>query len=101
MSIVSYLAYPVDGYKDQLVMDLKQHPHCEVVLSDNSDVFIVLTDTETEEQEKATQEFLQGHKGLLCLAMVYGQLEGEDRACGEQREESDGMTTGEVLSEER
>lgn len=75
MSIVSYLAYPAQGQRDQLMLDLQQHPHCEVILSDNSDVFILVTETANDDEEKQTQEFLKAHQGLLCLAMVYGQLE--------------------------
>ena len=77
MSIASYLAYPVDGQREQLLSDLQTHPNCEVVLSENSDVFILVTDTPTRDEEKETEQFLRNHEGLACLAMVYGQLEDE------------------------
>ncbi len=77
MSIVSYLAYPVDGRREQLLSDLTTHPNCDVVLSENSDIFILVTDTLTRDEEKETERFLREHEGLACLAMVHGQLEDE------------------------
>lgn len=75
MPLASYLAYPTTDGRASLLSDLSLHPHCEIVLSENSDVFILVTDTPDAASEEQTRLFLESHPGLLCLTLVYGQME--------------------------
>jgi len=56
---------------------LSQHAQCEVLPSENSDVFILVTDTEDWKEERALHSFLSEQEELLCLALTYGQVDGE------------------------
>ena len=58
MPIFSYLAYPVQGAKEQLLKELKALNFCEVTPAENEEVFILVTDTPDEETEKKLQEKL-------------------------------------------
>lgn len=75
MPISSYIAYPVEGHRDALMNDLSQNEHCEVMPSENTDVFILMTDTSNWEEEQALHGFLSEQEGLLCLALTYAQVE--------------------------
>lgn len=75
MGVASYLAYPEEGMRSALLAELQEYSWCEVVESDNSDVFILVLFAETKEEEKRRFEFLQQHESLLCLAMTYAQLD--------------------------
>lgn len=74
MPIASYLAYPLEDKRLDLLVDLEAHPHCEVIPADNAEVFILVTDTPDPEAERTTQKYLKDHEGLMCLAMVYGEI---------------------------
>lgn len=75
MSIASYLAYPHDGQRDDLVRALRSHPACEVIPSDNAEVLILVTDTDGADQERELEVFLEELAPLQCLAMVYGEID--------------------------
>ncbi|TNE47948.1 MAG: hypothetical protein EP343_17895 [Deltaproteobacteria bacterium] len=77
MGVASYLAYPAEGKRESLLAELEECPWCDVVLSENSEVFILVLFSETRQEEKERFTFLQEHESLLCLAMTYAQLEEE------------------------
>ena len=75
MPIFSYLAYPVQGAKEQLVKDLAALDFCEVTPSENEEVLILVTDTPDEDTEKQLQEKLKGLKSLESLGMTFGHTD--------------------------
>ena len=75
MPIFSYLAYPVQGAKEQLVKDLAALDFCEVTPSENEEVLILVTDTPDEETEKQLQEKLHALKSLESLGMTFGHTD--------------------------
>jgi nitrate reductase NapAB chaperone NapD len=75
MPIFSYLAYPVQGAKEQLVNDLAALDFCEVTPSENEEVLILVTDTPDEETEKQLQEKLKALKSLESLGMTFGHTD--------------------------
>ena len=52
MSIKSYLAHPFKGEKNQLMKELLEIKGCEVIPSENKNVLILITDTQTKKQEQ-------------------------------------------------
>lgn len=75
MPILSYLAYPEKDHRLELIEELSAHPQCEVVLAENADVFILITDTPDKASDETLRSYLEQHPGLLCLAMIHGQVE--------------------------
>ena len=75
MPIFSYLAYPVQGAKEQLVNDLTALDFCEVTPAENEEVLILVTDTPDEKTEKKLQEKLKALKSLESLGMTFGHTD--------------------------
>ncbi len=77
MPIFSYLAYPVQGAKDELIKDLQALDHCEVLPAENQEVLILVTDTPDEESEEALKKKLKELKSLQSLGMTFGHVDTE------------------------
>ena len=75
MPIFSYLAYPVQGEKEQLFNDLTALDFCEVTPAENEEVLILVTDTPDEETEKKLQEKLKALKSLESIGMTFGHTD--------------------------
>jgi len=75
MPVFSYLAYPKQGAKQDLLNDLTALDHCEVTPADNQNILILLTDTPDEEAEKALQKKLKQLKTLESLGMTFGHVD--------------------------
>ena len=75
MPIFSYLAYPVQGAKEQLFKDLATLDFCEVTPAQNEEILILVTDTPDVETEKKLQEKLQTLKSLESLGMTFGHTD--------------------------
>ena len=75
MPIFSYLAYPVEGAKEQLLNDLSALDFCEVTPAENENVLVLVTDTPDEESEKQLQEKLKTLKSLESLGMNFGHTD--------------------------
>jgi nitrate reductase NapAB chaperone NapD len=75
MPIFSYLAYPIQGAKEQLINDLAALDFCEVTPAQNEEVLILVTDTPDEKTEKALQKKLQEIKSLESLGMTFGHTD--------------------------
>lgn len=72
MPIMSYIAYPANGKKDQLKHALFAIPECEVIPATNQDILVVVTDTKDKQAEQALQAILKSIPSLECLALVSG-----------------------------
>jgi nitrate reductase NapAB chaperone NapD len=75
MPIFSYLAYPVQGAKEQLVKDLAALDFCEVTPAQNEAVLVLVTDTPDDETEKKLQEKLEALESLESLSMTFGHTD--------------------------
>jgi nitrate reductase NapAB chaperone NapD len=75
MPVFSYLAYPKQGAKQDLLNDLTALEHCEVTPADNQNILILITDTPNEETEKALQKKLKQLKSLESLGMTFGHVD--------------------------
>lgn len=75
MPIFSYLAYPVEGAKEQLLKDLSALDFCEVTPAENKDILILVTDTPDDDAEKKLQKKLDTLKSLESLGMTFGHTD--------------------------
>ena len=71
MPIFSFIAYPENSMKDQLIKDLSLMQYCEVKPSDNKDVVILLTDTPDEETNKNLIAQIKELSSLQSLSMTF------------------------------
>ncbi len=72
MPIKSYLAHPVDGKKNALILALNALDNCEVIPSENEELLIVLTDTLTIEEDKSLKETIDALDSLKMISLVSG-----------------------------
>jgi nitrate reductase NapAB chaperone NapD len=75
MPVFSYLAYPVQGAKEELLNDLAALDHCEVMPAENKEILILVTDTPDEEKEKELRKKLKDLKSLQSLGMTFGHTD--------------------------
>ena len=75
MPVFSYLAYPEQGAKNQLLKELLALNYCEVTPAKNEDIFILLTDTPDEDTEQQLQKKLKAIKSLQSLGMTFGHTD--------------------------
>ena len=75
MPVFSYLAYPKQGAKAQLVKDLSALDYCEVTPADNEEILILVTDTPDDDQEKALKNKLKKLNSLESLGMTFGHVD--------------------------
>ena len=75
MPVFSYLAYPKQGAKKELLKDLAALEYCETTPADNENILILITDTPDEETEKALQNKLKELKSLESLSMTFGHVD--------------------------
>jgi nitrate reductase NapAB chaperone NapD len=73
--VFSYVAYPVQGAKEELLNDLAALDHCEVMPAENEEILILVTDTPDEEREKELQKKLKELKSLQSLGMTFGHTD--------------------------
>ncbi|BDD06342.1 hypothetical protein AUTU_38250 [Aureibacter tunicatorum] len=72
MPIKSYLAHPHEGLKEKLAQELATIPQCEVIPAKNENLLIVVTETESKEEEKELENALEKIQSMKLLAMVSG-----------------------------
>ena len=75
MPVFSYLAYPKQGSKQDLLNDLSAIDYCEATPADNQNILILITDTPDEETEKALQKKLKQLNSLESLGMTFGHAD--------------------------
>ncbi len=75
MPIFSFIAYPENSMRDQLIKDLSLMQYCEVKPSDNNDVLILLTDTPDEETNKNLIAQIKELSSLQSLSMTFGHTD--------------------------
>jgi nitrate reductase NapAB chaperone NapD len=73
--VFSYLAYPVQGAKEELLNDLAALDNCEATPAENEEVLILVTDTPDEKTEKELQKKLKKLKTLKSLGMTFGHTD--------------------------
>ncbi|MDR6237070.1 hypothetical protein [Aureibacter tunicatorum] len=72
MPVKSYIAYPIEGKKEELIDSIEKLPSCEVVPSENHEVIIIVTDALSKEDDEQIQANLKNIPSLMSLSMVAG-----------------------------
>ncbi len=72
MPIKSYIALAHDGQHQQMIAELSAIEQCELTLSTNKEVVILITDTANEDGERALKRQLESLPSLKFLTMVAG-----------------------------
>ena len=75
MPIFSFLAYPEQNKKEQLIKDLSAMKYCEVKPSEDQDVLILLADTPDEETNKNLIDSIRELESLQSLSMTFGHTD--------------------------
>lgn len=75
MPVFSYIAYPEQGAKEQLLKDLSKLRYCEITPAQNEEILILLTDTPDEDSENKLQKKLKALDSLLSLGMTFGHTD--------------------------
>jgi nitrate reductase NapAB chaperone NapD len=75
MPIFSFLVYPEENSKEQLVEDLSQMEYCEVKVSENEDVLILLVETPSEEANKDVINTVKELPSVQSLSMTFGHTD--------------------------
>jgi nitrate reductase NapAB chaperone NapD len=75
MPVFSYLAYPKQGAKQDLLNELSALDYCEATPADNQNILILITDAPDEETEKALQKKLKQLRSLESLGMTFGHAD--------------------------
>jgi len=81
MPILSYLALPRAGAKEELLKGLNAMRYCEAFPADNEDVLILVTDTPDKTTEKKLQARLKNLQPLESLSMAFGY--DDEKSLGE------------------
>jgi nitrate reductase NapAB chaperone NapD len=72
MPIFSYLVYPEENKKQELIDALTLEKFCDITVAENEEVVILITDTPDEETNKVLQEKIKQLDSLQSLSMTFG-----------------------------
>lgn len=72
MPIKSYIAHPVEGKRNELIMKLKGLSLCEILPATNQEIVIVVTDTFSIEEDQQLYDTLINITELKHLTLVSG-----------------------------
>ncbi|ETN95991.1 hypothetical protein [Zhouia amylolytica] len=72
MPIISYLAHPYKGKKDNLVQEILRVKGCEVIPAQNEELLIVVTETSSKQEEEILKAKLDAIPSMKLLTMVSG-----------------------------
>lgn len=72
MPIKSYLAHPHENRKEELIEALSLINQCEIIPAENKDIIVIVTETESKEEEEILKNKIDAIASLKMLAMVSG-----------------------------
>ena len=72
MPVLSYIAIPASGAKNDLLQSLNAIQFCEAFPADNQDILILVTDTPNDKTEKELQAQFKDMENLQSLSMTFG-----------------------------
>ncbi len=72
MPIKSYILHCKDFKKKELLLELQTLQQCEVIPAKNHDIIVLVTDTQSEFEDKELYNSLLKLKNLKHLSMVSG-----------------------------
>ncbi len=72
MPIKSFIVFPKEGCKNQLVKELEAFETCEVTPSTNEEILVLVTDTASKEDEDNLIMEIESLSSVNQLALVTG-----------------------------
>lgn len=72
MPIKSYIAYPIEGKRNELITKLKSLPSCELKPALNEEIIIIVTDTLNHQQDHQLHDIIINLPELKHLTLVSG-----------------------------
>ncbi|MEX0313512.1 MAG: hypothetical protein AB3N18_05000 [Allomuricauda sp.] len=72
MPIKSYLVHPAEGKKTALANELSNMQHCVVVPAENEEVLILITETDSKQEEEELKQNLEKISDIKLMALVSG-----------------------------
>ncbi len=72
MPIKSYIAHPIEGKRNELIMKLKDFHSCEIMPATNQEIVIVVTDTLSNQEDQQLYDTLINIPELKHLTLVSG-----------------------------
>ena len=81
MPVLSYIALPASGAKDDLLQSLNAIQFCEAFPADNQEILVLVTDTPDDKTEKELQAQLKDMENLQSLSMTFGY--NDEKSLGE------------------
>lgn len=83
MPVLSYIAIPRAGAKDELLAVLKATQYCEAIPADNEDIVVLVTDTPDKQTDKKLYGQLKNLQSLESLSMTFGYNDEKPLGGGE------------------
>lgn len=74
MPVSSYLIYPVKGQNETLKQEFSTLAGCELTPSTDNKAFILVTECDSQEEEKKLQESFRQFKSIECMSLVFGNM---------------------------
>ncbi|MCK4838804.1 MAG: hypothetical protein KAS94_08360 [Desulfobulbaceae bacterium] len=72
MPVLSYVAIPRSGAKNELLKVLNSMEYCEAFPADNEDILVLVTDTPDKNTDKELHAQLENLPTLESLSMTFG-----------------------------
>ena len=81
MPVLSYIAIPRSGAKNELLTVLNSMQYCEAFPADNEDILVLVTDTPDKNTDKELHAQLKNLPPLESLSMTFGY--NDEKSLGE------------------
>ncbi|WP_276392173.1 chaperone NapD [Eudoraea chungangensis] len=72
MPIKSYLVHPQESKKHAVIEMLSRMQQCDVVVAENENILVLVTETESKEEEANLKEALEKIGDIKLMALVSG-----------------------------
>ena len=80
MPICSYLVFPGEGAFSQLSACLAELPGCDVLPVEDSDLLLLVTETDTVEQDAALHTRIEALDGVRAVVLTFGEIDPDAHA---------------------
>jgi nitrate reductase NapAB chaperone NapD len=87
MPVLSYIALPVSGAKDELLGVLNAKQFCEAFPADNEELVVLVTDTPDNDTEKELHGQLKNLTCMESLNLIFGYNEEQSLGEGDDYED--------------
>jgi nitrate reductase NapAB chaperone NapD len=76
MAVCSYLVIPAEDATDAVALRLSAIPGCEVTRAENRDILLLVTETDSTDEENALRARLEGVDDILAMVFTFGEIDG-------------------------